>query len=43
MYGRGLEGKKPLTRPATAEETAVAGHSLPTGEGQQFEGRGLVL
>ena len=27
------EGKKPLTRPATAGESAVAGHPLPTGEG----------
>ena len=27
------EGKKPLTRPATAGESAVAGHPLPKGEG----------
>jgi hypothetical protein len=27
------ERKKPLTRPATAGESAVAGHPLPTGEG----------
>jgi hypothetical protein len=25
--------KKPLTRPATAGESAVAGHPLPKGEG----------
>jgi hypothetical protein len=27
------ERKKPLTRPATAGESAVAGHPLPKGEG----------
>jgi len=27
------EGKEPLTRPATAGESAVAGHPLPQGEG----------
>jgi hypothetical protein len=29
----GCERKKPLTRPATAGESAVAGHPLPKGEG----------
>ena len=28
------EGKQPLTRPATAGESAVAGHPLPKGEGR---------
>jgi hypothetical protein len=27
------EGREPLTRPATAGESAVAGHPLPKGEG----------
>jgi hypothetical protein len=27
------ERKKPLTRPATAGESAIAGHTLPKGEG----------
>jgi hypothetical protein len=33
VWGR----KKPLTRPATAGESAVAGHPLPKGEGYMFE------
>ena len=31
------ERKKPLTRPATAGESAIVGHPLPTGEGYDFD------
>ena len=37
------ERKEPLTRPATAGESAVAGHPLPKGEGRRtLQGEGYV-
>ena len=36
------EGKKPLTRPPTAGESAVAGHPLPKGEGCIIDGWPLL-